>query len=115
MGSSQTPDHEAALRGLFQEWRHDIELDNAAKHSENKAEMEALRREVLGLSSTVKMAFPDGDLDGHRRFHELMIAKEEQRQQIRREVITHLLKGGTWAMLVGLIWMVLKHAKDYLK
>ncbi|KDC22916.1 hypothetical protein AZ20_4200 [Bordetella bronchiseptica E014] len=44
-----------------------------------------------------------------------MIEREEQRRQIRREVITHLLKGSTWAALVGLLWMVLRHAKDFLK
>lgn len=103
------------LRGDIQKWRQEERESNAAAHAESKTEMEALRREMMALSASVKMAFPGGDFDGHRRYHELIIAREEQRQQIRREVITHLLKGSTWAMLVGLLWMVLRHAKDYVK
>lgn len=104
-----------ALHTQIQKWRQEERLDSAAHHAESKGEMEALRREMLALSAMVKTAFPGGDFDGHRRYHELLIAREEQRQQIRREVITHLLKGSTWAALVGLLWMVLRHAKDYLK
>ncbi|WZB76776.1 hypothetical protein WJ972_15535 [Achromobacter insuavis] len=104
-----------ALHAQIQQWRQEERMDAAAHHAENRNEMEALRREMLALSSAVKTAFPGGDFDGHRRYHELLIAREEQRQQIRREVITHLLKGSTWAALVGLLWMVLRHAKDYLK
>jgi hypothetical protein len=104
-----------SLHAQIQQWRQEERLNAAANHAENKNEMEALRREMLALSSAVKTAFPAGDFDGHRRYHELLIAREEQRQMIRREVITHLLKGSTWAMLVGLLWMLLKHGKDYLK
>lgn len=104
-----------ALHAQIQQWRQEERLDSAAHHAESKNELEALRREMLALSAMVKTAFPGGDFDGHRRYHELLIAREEQRQQIRREVITHLLKGSTWAALVGLLWMVLRHAKDYLK
>ncbi len=103
------------LHARIQQWRQEERLDMAAHHAENRSEMEALRREMLALSSAVKTAFPGGDFDGHRRYHELLIAREEQRQQIRREVLTHLLKGSTWAMLIGLVLMVLRHAKDYLK
>lgn len=105
----------SALHDQIQQWRQEERMDSAANHAESKNEMEALRREMLALSSAVKTAFPDGDFDGHRRYHELLIAREEQRQQIRREVLTHLLKGSTWAALVGLLWMVLRHAKDLIK
>ena len=104
-----------SFRQLIQEWRQQERVDSAANHAEIKSEQEALRKEMLALSAAVKTAFPEGDFDGHRRYHELLISREEQRQQIRREVITHLLKGSTWAMLLGLFWMVIKHAKDYLK
>lgn len=104
-----------ALHAQIQQWRQEERLDLAANHAENKNEMEALRREMLALSSAVKTAFPGGDFDGHRRYHELLIAREEQRQQIRREVITHLIKGSTWAALAGLLVMLLKNAKDLIK
>ena len=85
-----------------------FQRDSDAKH-------DATQKEMLALSGAVKTAFPGGDFDGHRRYHELLIAREEQRQLIRREVITHLLKGSTWAALIGLLVMLLRLAKDYLK
>lgn len=91
---------------------HEMQAD---ARRENEAKFEAMQKEMLAISAAVKTGFPGGDYDGHRRYHELVIEREEQRRQIRREVITHLLKGSTWAALVGLLWMVLRHAKDFLK
>ncbi|MNL24420.1 hypothetical protein D3C87_1458530 [compost metagenome] len=96
------------ILATLHEIQAEAKRDSDAKH-------DATRKEMLALSAAVKTAFPGGDFDGHRRYHELLISREEQRQQIRREVITHLLKGSTWAALVGLLWMVLRHAKDYMK
>ncbi|KDC48070.1 hypothetical protein [Bordetella bronchiseptica] len=91
---------------------HEMQAD---ARRETDAKFDALQKEMLAVSASVRTGFPGGDYDGHRRYHELVIEREEQRRQIRREVITHLLKGSTWAALVGLLWMVLRHAKDFLK
>lgn len=91
---------------------HEMQAD---ARRETDAKFETLQKEMLAVSASVKTGFPDGDYDGHRRYHELLIEREEQRRQIRREVITHLIKGSTWAALGGLLVMLLKNAKDYLK
>lgn len=91
---------------------HEMQAD---LRRETDAKFDALQKEMLAVSASVKTGFPGGDYDGHRRYHELIIEREEQRQLIRREVITHLIKGSTWAALVGLLLMVLRHAKDFLK
>jgi hypothetical protein len=104
-----------SIHSEIQKWRTEERIDSAAKHAESRSEMEAIRREMMALSASVKTAFPGGDFDGHRRYHELLISREEQKQQIRREIITHLLKGSTWAMLLGLFWMMIKSAKDYFR
>ncbi|MGY6273879.1 hypothetical protein ACXIUT_29815 [Achromobacter denitrificans] len=101
------PDAKAILTAL-RDMQMQFQRDSDAKH-------DATQKEMLALSGAVKTAFPGVDFDGHRRYHELLISREEQRQLIRREVITHLLKGSTWAAIVGLLLMVLRHAKDYLK
>lgn len=93
-----------ALHEMQADWRRDTDT-----------KFDALQKEMLAVSASVKTGFPGGDYDGHRRYHELIIEREEQRQLIRREVITHLIKGSTWAALVGLLLMVLRHAKDFLK
>jgi len=92
-----------------------LEAMQAASSRDQDSKHDSLRKEMMALSAAVRMAFPEGDFDGHRRYHELLISREEQRQQIRREVITHLIKGSTWAVICGLIFMLAKHAKDFLK
>jgi len=47
-------------------------------------------------------AFPEGDFEGHRRYHEEMIQQMEDRRKLRQEIIYHLAKSSTWAALVGL-------------
>lgn len=101
------PDAKAILLAL-RDMQQQFQRDSDAKH-------DATQKEMLALSGAVKTAFPAGDFDGHRRYHELLIAREEQRQQIRREILTHLLKGSSWAMILGLFWMLVRSAKDYLK
>lgn len=90
-----------ALHAQIQQWRQEERLDMAAHHAENKSEMEALRREMLALSSAVKTGFPGGDFDGHRRYHELVIKREEQREQFWHGLLLHIAKTSTWAMLAG--------------
>jgi hypothetical protein len=102
--------------GLSAEMRYvlaEIRRDYNAKHSENQEHLEALDRELKAVSAMVKTAFPGGDLDGHRRYHELLIEREQQLQVIRREVITHLLKTSTWLAFAGLAWLCLKQLKDF--
>jgi hypothetical protein len=55
--------------------------------------------------------FPEGDLEGHRRFHELLIAQLEERKNLRRELLFHLLKSSSWMALGGffyVLWIFLK-------
>jgi hypothetical protein len=58
--------------------------------------------EVLRQLVQLRNGFADGDADGHRRFHEALIKREEERSAIRRELISHLVKVSTWSAIVGL-------------
>lgn len=44
-------------------------------------------------------AFPGGDPDGHRRFHEAEIARREERAQLYRDLRAHLAKWGVVGLL----------------
>ena len=90
---------------------HEMQVD---ARRDTDARFDALQKEMLAVSASVKTGFPGGDYDGHRRYHELIIEREEQRQIIRREVITHLLKGSTWVALGGLLVMALRIAKEWI-
>lgn len=103
-----------ALHAQIQQWRQEERLDMAAHHAENKAEMEALRREMLALSAMMKTGYPDGDLDGHRRYHETVIEREAQRKKIREGVIMHLAKTSTLAAVSGLLFLVIMRVKEWI-
>lgn len=95
-------------------WRHEDRERQDAKHAENAARMDSFERELKAVSAAVKLGYPDGDADAHRRYHELLIAREEQRQTIRQEVITHVLKTSTWLMLAGLAMLLIKQFKEWI-
>lgn len=89
-----SPDARAILAAL-----HEM---NADARRETDAKFESLQKEMLAVSASVKTGFPGGDYDGHRRYHELVIEREEQRRQFWQGILLHLAKTGTWAMLAGL-------------
>lgn len=55
------------------------------------------------IAKLMKDAFPEGDPDGHRRHHELVIQREEERAQFWREM---RVAAGKWAGL-GLLGLLL--------
>ena len=59
------------------------------------------------ITKLMKDAFPEGDPDGHRRHHELVIQREEERAKFWQEM---RIAGGKWAglgvlgLLATLVW-----------
>lgn len=68
----------------------ELKLDT---HSENS---ESRHKEML-------TAFPAGDTDGHRRYHESVIEWRELRNRVVRECLVHAAKAG---FLAGFAWLL---------
>ncbi|WP_241135411.1 hypothetical protein [Achromobacter xylosoxidans] len=64
----------------------------AAASRDTNARFEAMQKEMLAISAAVKTGFPGGDFDGHRRYHELVIEREEQRREFWRGLALHVAK-----------------------
>lgn len=75
----------ADLRGDFGEFRTAV-----------LGRMDALEREMKDL----KEAFPAGDVDGHRRYHELMIERNAELRRLRVAVQEKTISGLVWAFIV---------------
>jgi hypothetical protein len=96
----------AAIRALEESLsqRHG---ENVERHDETDKKVdEALRR----LDELLK-AFPGGDWDGHRRYHESVIRKVEARTKLFEDLRGHLLKNGLWVCLAFLAWAVMQAIK----
>jgi len=66
-----------------------------------------LSEDVKVMSETITKAFPAGDIDGHRRYHEVMIADIESRKKLTQAIIEKTISGLIWSLVVGLgysIW-----------
>lgn len=88
----------------------DMREDMAQRHSENVTRREVTDREVdevIRRVDDLHDAFPGGDWDGHRRYHEAVIKKLEAREKLYQDLRTELAKKGLWGLiaLVGLaLW-----------
>lgn len=81
--------------------------DLGKRHSENATAQAATDAKVVELLRGIddlRRAFPDGDWDAHRRYHESIIERTQARTAFYRELSAHLIKGGAWALIVFLAW-----------
>lgn len=95
-----------AINGLKDDLdqRHNENIGRAAV-TDRKVD-EAIRR-----IDDLHKAFPGGDWDAHRRYHEAIIRKMEDRAQFYRDLRTELAKKGAWAvlgMLAIAVWAYVK-------
>ncbi|MBF8177257.1 hypothetical protein [Herminiimonas contaminans] len=80
------------------------------RHTESVNQMTVLNEKV----DRVLAGFPDGDPDGHRRFHEALIRKAEAREKFWNDMRAKLIERGVWATLLALGGAVLFATKEYL-
>ncbi|WP_322070997.1 hypothetical protein [Paraburkholderia bannensis] len=88
--------------------------DIAQRHSENVTSLEVTERkvdEVIRRVDELHKAFPGGDPDGHRRYHETLIERAEARTKFYNDLRAELAKKGLWALLalIGIaVWQYFK-------
>lgn len=79
------------------------------RHVENTSTLQELDLKVnvaIDRIDDLHKAFPGGDWEGHRRYHETLIAKAEARTRFYDDLRAELAKKGIWA-LIGLLGLAL--------
>lgn len=69
--------------------------------------VETLERKVDGLV----LAFPGGDVEGHRRYHEMLIEGLEEKRKLRRAIQEKTISGLLWSVIVFMgvaLWTYVK-------
>ena len=67
------------------------------------------------LEKMLRSAFPDGDLDGHRRAHQTVIAAAADRATLWKSVREKTISGSIWAGIVLLAAALWEYIKDQVK
>jgi hypothetical protein len=84
------------------------------RHTENTSTLEVVEDKLNVLFDRVDdlaKGFPDGDWEGHRRYHEAVIKKMEARTKFYDDLRGDLAKKGLWAVILTMaaaIWFFLK-------
>jgi hypothetical protein len=84
---------------------HALSADMDQRHSENVTQQLVTDRkvdEVIRRVDDLHKAFPGGDWDGHRRYHEAMIERYLAKTRFYEELRVDLAQKGVWALIVGL-------------
>lgn len=81
--------------------------DGVERRSANeKLHIDISVKDVHDLILEIKEAFPNGDIDGHRRAHESMIKAAEAEERFWESVKLDVVKKGVWAVLIVIISLV---------
>lgn len=70
------------------------------EHAENRTDTADFKREVRDKLDDLRRAFPGDDPEGHRRFHEALIAESAARKAFWSDLRGRLIEKGIWAVLV---------------
>ncbi|CAM2143859.1 conserved protein of unknown function [Pararobbsia alpina] len=84
------------------------------RHTENTSSIEVIQQELkiaIDRIDDIAKGFPDNDPDGHRRAHEALIKRDEERARLYSALREELVKKGLWAFIVAVLaglWILLK-------
>jgi hypothetical protein len=96
----------------------DTDRHDQLKSVSDPAVATLLRHIIEGLDALdVKLtnAFPSSDIDGHRRYHEEVIAMMQDRRRMRQAVLEQVIKGSAWALLITTGAALWTYIKDHIR
>jgi hypothetical protein len=69
--------------------------------------IEAQLLEIKTCVASIKLAFPEGDIDGHRKYHEAKIRAAVAEEAFWKDLKLDIAKKGAWGFIVILIGLVM--------
>ena len=86
--------------------------------SSQNAQIQALFKEHEHMAreiTEIKRGFPGEDIDGHRRYHEAVIASIDRRNIIYGNIVEKILTGGVLGVAAWLFYVIAQSAVETLK
>jgi hypothetical protein len=69
--------------------------------------IEAQLAEIKTCVASIKLAFPEGDIDGHRKYHEAKIRAAVAEEAFWKDLKLDIAKKGAWGLLVIIVGFVM--------
>lgn len=85
-------------------WQVEAERLGGPAFAEVMTQIRDDQRQLVAKVDKLATGFPGGDTEGHRRYHEAVIERIEQRNKLTREVLARLATAGA---LGGTGWLLL--------
>ena len=63
--------------------------------------------EIKTCVASIKTAFPEGDVDGHRKYHEAKIRAAKAEEAFWSDLRLDLAKKGTWGLIVVIVGLII--------
>lgn len=86
-------------------------VENTTVNEEQSLKLDEVIRRVDALHK----GFPNNDPDGHRKAHEVMIARAEARTELYKALRTDLLTKGLWAVVATIGVLVIRYLNGHIK
>lgn len=77
-------------------------------------DINGMKGKIEVMDKHILKAFPGGDLEGHRRYHELMIRRTDEIRSLRIAIAEKTLTGLLWSGMAFLGWAILEAVKKKL-
>jgi hypothetical protein len=88
------------------------------RHTENTDTLEVVEKKlevVIERVDDLAKGFPEGDAEGHRRYHEALIEKAKARTRLYEQLLEKLMEKGIWALLLLLAFSLWQYIKAQVK
>lgn len=81
--------------------QHAVKIAVDIEIAKVRAEMTAaLKAQSDNFELYIKSAFPDGDLGGHKRFHDQLVEEDRDRKALYKDIRNKAVSGVFWVALV---------------
>lgn len=110
----RTPSTESVVLGIMANLNEKIDR-LVVEHQATRSLIEDHMKAEDHLLQEFKNAFPEGDANGHRAYHDTVMKELERRAKFRDAVIEKSLASLVWMVLVGIGTAAWAYVKDHLK
>lgn len=88
------------------------------RHVENTSSIESIESKLsvaIQRIDDLHKAFPGGDWDSHRRYHQSLIDRAEAKTSFYRDLRSDLAKKGLWIVIITMGGVLLQYARTHIR